>query len=109
MRPGACGPGDDPLDVPVPPSGPGHPCAPRASTRPTASSRPRPGVFIPYSVLQVLIVLAGSTAVGLLITLEWPQVATVLATIGAIIGTGLPIIDIFRPRDDNARSEDDRP
>lgn len=41
--------------------------------------------------------------------LEWPQVATVLAAIGAVIGTGLPILDIFRPRDDKPSSEDDRP
>lgn len=107
MRPGAPGPGDGPLDVP--PSGPGRPCSPPVSTRPAASSRPRPGVFIPCSVLRVLMLLAGSGVFGLLITLEWPQVATVLATIGAIIGTGFPILDILRPRDDKAGSEGDRP
>ena len=94
MRPGAADRSDDPVDAPPSSSSCRHDVPPAS----TGSAIPS-GVFIPYSVLQILAVLVGGGVVGLLITLQWPQAGAVLGTICAIIGAGLAILDIMRRRD----------
>jgi hypothetical protein len=81
---------------------------PPAGTGPASCPHRRSGLFIPYSVLQVLAVLVGGGVTGLLITLKWPQVGAVLGTICAIIGAGLAILDIMRTRDGSGNSGRDR-
>ena len=103
MRPGATNHDDDLADA-RPSCGLRHHNADPANTGPTTRPHRRPGVYIPYSVLQVLAVLVGGGVAGLVITLRWPQAAAVLGTICAIIGAGLAILDIMRQRDRNASS-----
>jgi hypothetical protein len=107
MPPGATDPADDPVDAP-PSSGPSHYEAPSRSTGPAARPPRLPGLFIPYTVLQVFAILVGGGVIGLLIALQWSQVGAVLGTIGAIVGTGLTILDIMRRRDGNGSSGPDR-
>ena len=90
MTPGGSGVSDGAADV-ASGSGPGHHDVPPVTTR--AATR-RPGLYIPYSVLQLLAVLIGGGVIGLLIGLRWPQADTVIGTICAIIGAGLAVLDI---------------
>jgi hypothetical protein len=106
MQPSATDRGD-PVDAP-PSCGPSHHDASPPSAGSTTRPRRRSGVFISYSVLQVIAVLVCGGVVGLLIALEWPQVGGVLETICAIIGAGLAILDIIRRQDGNPGSERDR-
>jgi len=99
IEPGATDRSDDPVDAP-PGSGSCHHDEPPASTGPTTRS----GVFIPSNVLQILAVLVGGGVTGLLVTLQWPQAGAALGTICAIIGAGLPMLDLMRRRDGNASS-----
>lgn len=97
MTLGGTGASDCPVDVaPVTPPGPHDvpPVTTRAATRPSR----RPGLYIPYSAVQVLAVLTGSGVVGLLIALRWPQADAVIGTICAIIGAGQAVLDIMSRR-----------
>jgi hypothetical protein len=107
MRPGATDRADGSADTP-PGCSPRHHDAPPAATGPVARPPRPPGVFISYSLLQVLAILAGGGVAGLLITLQWPQAATVLGTTCAIIGAGLAVLDIMRWRDGKASSGRDQ-
>lgn len=101
------GNGGDPVDVP-PSGGPSQHGAPLAAPGPATSPPRRPGVFIPYIVLQVLAVLAVGGAAGLLIALQWPQASAALGTICAITGAGLAALDIMMKRGRNCGSGHDQ-
>lgn len=107
MQPGVADRDDDPVDVP-PSCNPCHHDATPSTTSPAPPTPRRSGVLIPYSVLQVLAVLAGGGMVGLLIALRWPQAVAVLGTICAIIGAGLAVLDIMMRRDGTAGSGRDQ-
>ena len=83
-----------------------HPVpAPATTTNPRRAPGPPLGLgVIPSNVLQILAVLVGGGVTGLLVTLQWPQAGTVLATICAIMGTALPMLDLMRRRDGDASS-----
>jgi hypothetical protein len=97
----------DPVGVP-PIGGPSQHGAPLPAPGPATSPPRRPGVFIPYIVLQVLAVLTVGGVAGLLIVLQWPQASAALGTICAITGAGLAVFDIMMRRDRNGGSGDDQ-
>ena len=101
------GNGGDPLDVP-PCGGPSHHGAPLAAPGPATRPPRRPGIFIPYIVLQVLAILTVSGIAGLLIALQWPQASAALGTICAITGAGLAVLDVVMKRDGNGGSGHDQ-
>jgi hypothetical protein len=103
MGPGADNPGDGPADVPRS-RGLRRQDAPHASAGQTTCHVRRPGVFIPYRVLQVLAVLVGGGAAGLVVVLRWPQAGAVVGTVCAVIGAGLAVLDIMKRRDEDEGS-----
>jgi hypothetical protein len=107
MPPGASDRGDNPVDPP-PTGGPSHYPAPPRSTGPATRPSRLPGLFIPYTVLEVIAIMVGGGVIGLLIALRWPQAGALLGTVSAIIGTVLAILDIMKKRDGNGSSGPDR-
>lgn len=105
--PPAGGNGGGPVDV-TPSGSPGQHGAPLPAPGPATSPTRRPGVFIPYIVLQVLAVLTVGGAAGLLIVLQWPHASAALGTICAITGAGLAVFDIMMRRDRNGGSGHDQ-